>query len=69
MFKKKLLKLWDIFLIFWTLSKLLRLLLNVTEITTEHQKRLKIRTNSVESSFFSEGQEASAKAKNPPQEL
>ena len=37
--------------------KLLRLLLSVTEVTTEHQKWPNISTNSVKSSFFAQSGE------------
>ena len=51
-------------------SKLLRLLINITEITTEHQKWLKISTNSVKSSFFvRRAKKASSEGRSPPQEL
>ena len=60
----------DIFLFFFFFSKLLRLLLNVTEVTTEHQKWPKISTNSVKSSFIARrGKKASAEGRSPSQEL
>ena len=49
-------------------SKLLQLLLNLTEVTTEHQEFPKINTNSVKSSFFTEGEKMprpKAKAQSP----
>ena len=50
--------LWTYFILFYffgLFSKLLRLLLNVTEVTTEHQKWSKISTNSVKSFFCPKG--------------
>ena len=58
------------FLFFWFLSKLLRLLLNVTKVTTEHQKLPKLGQNSMKSSFFARrAKKASAEGPSPPQEL
>ena len=52
---------------FW---KLLRLLLKVTEVTTEHQKWPEISTNSIKIYFFTRmGKKASAKGQSPPQVL
>ena len=48
-------------------SKLLRLLINVTEVTTEHQKLLKIGTNRIKAFFLPEGQKSLGQS--PPQEL
>ena len=51
-------------------KKLLRLLLKVTEVTTEHQKWPKISTNIVKSPFFCpKGKKAPAEGQSPPQEL
>ena len=50
-------------------SKLLRVLLNVTEVTTEHQKWPKIGTHSVKAFFCPKGKKASAESQSPPQEL
>ena len=59
-----------IFSFFWFLSKLLRLLLNVTTVTTEHQKTPKLGQNSIKSPFFARrAKKASAKGWSPPQEL
>ena len=41
-----------IFIFFWFLSKLIRLLLNVTMVTTGHQKLPKMGQNSIKTSFF-----------------
>ena len=61
-------KLFSFFLGF--LSKLLRLLLNVTKVTTGHQKSPKMGQNSIISSFFARrAKKASAKGRSPPQEL
>ena len=58
---------WD-FLDF--LKKLLRLLLKVTEVTTEHQKWLKVSQYSIKSSFFARRtKKALAGGRSPPQEL
>ena len=56
---------------FWFLSKLLRLPLNVTTITTRHQKLPKMGQNSIKSSSFCpKGQKkTSAEGQSPPQEL
>ena len=54
------------FFIFLFCSKLLRLLINVTEVTTEHQKWLKISTNSVKSP---KGKKSLGLGRSPPQEL
>ena len=65
-----------VFLDFWTLfgffgffSKLLVLLLNVREVTTEHGKWPKISTNSVKSSFFAWRKKVLAEGRSPSQEL
>jgi hypothetical protein len=59
-----------IFNFFWFLSKLLRLLLNVTTVTTGHQKSPKMGQNSIKSSFFARrAKKASAEGRSPPQEL
>ena len=51
-------------------SKLLKLLLNVIEVTTEHQKWPLMSTNSVKSSFFPQRvKKASAESQSPLQEL
>ena len=51
------------------LSKLLRLLLKVTKVTTGHQKMPKIGQNSIISSFFAQrANKASAEGRSPPQE-
>ena len=58
------------FWIFGFFSKLLRLLLNVMEVSTEHQKWLKISTNSVKSSYFARSaKKPQPKGQSPPQEL
>ena len=55
---------------FLFLSKLLRLLLNVTTVTTGHQKSPKSGQNSKKSSFFARrAKKASAEGRSPPQEL
>ena len=49
---------------------LLRLLLKVTEVTTEHQKWPKVSQNSIKSSFFARrAKKAVAGGQSPPQEL
>ena len=49
---------------------MIRLLLNVTMVTTEHQKSSKMGQNSITSSFFAQRAKiASAKGRSPPQEL
>ena len=59
--------LWKLFDFF---KKLLRLLLNSIEVTTEHQKWPIISTNSVKSYFFAQrAKKASAKGQSPLQEL
>ena len=51
-------------------SKLIRLLLKITEVTTEHQKLPKISTNSKKTFFLHEWQKkVSAKGQSPAQEL
>ena len=51
-------------------SKLLRLLLKVTEVTTEHQKWPKISENSIKSPTFAQrAKKAPALGRSPPQEL
>ena len=51
-------------------SNLLRLLLKVTEVTTEHQKWPKVSQNSIKSSFFAQrAKKALAEGRRPPQEL
>ena len=58
------------FLIFGFFSKVLRLLLNVMEVTIEHQKCPKISTNRGKRSFFAgRAKKASDKGQSPPQEL
>ena len=48
---------WDFLFYFLDFfSKLLRLLLKVTEVTTEHQKWLKVSQNSLKNFFLPEGQ-------------
>ena len=58
------------FLVFWGfLSKLLRSLLNVIKVTTEHKKLPKMGQNSIISSFFDRrAKKAWAKGQSPPQE-
>ena len=56
--------------IFLFFSKLLTLLINFTEVTTEHQKWPKIITNSVKRRFFARRpKKASAEGLSSPQEL
>ena len=58
------------FCFFWFFSKLLRLLLNVTTVTTGHQKLPKIGQNSIKSSFFARrAKKASDECQSPPQDL
>ena len=57
----------DFFVVFfWLLSKLLRLLLNVTTVTTGHQKSPKMGKNSIKSFFFAQ---RAKKSLGPPLEL
>ena len=61
---------WDFFRFFGLFSRLLRLLLNVTKVTTEHRKWPKISTNSVKSFFLAQrAKKASAESQSSPQEL
>ena len=61
---------WILFLFFWFLSKLLRLLLNVSTVTTGHQKSPKMGQNSIKNFFFAQrAKKASANGRLPPQEL
>ena len=51
-------------------SKILRLLLKVTEVTTEHQRWPKVSKNSIKNPFFARrAKYASAGGRSPPQEL
>ena len=60
----------DFFSFFWFLSKVIWLLLNVTMVTTGHQKSPKMGQNSLRSSFFARrAKKASAEGQSPPQEL
>ena len=56
------------FSIFWILSKLIRLLRNLMEVTTEHQKWPKISTNSVKALLLPEGQKTLGNGRSPRQE-
>ena len=60
---------WILFGFFGFFSKLLGLLLNVREVTTEHGKWPKISTNSVKSSFFAWRKKVLAEGRSPSQEL
>ena len=56
--------------IFWNIFNLLRLLLNVTEVTTGHQKWPKMDQKSKISSFFAQrAKQASTEGQSLPQEL
>ena len=58
-----------IYEIFWVFFFNVRLL-NITEVTTEHQKWPKISTKSVESPFFApRAKKASVEDRSPPPEL
>ena len=64
----------EIFWIFWIQkkinSKLLRVLLKVTGVSTEHRKWPKISKNSIKSPLFARrAKKASAGGRSPPQEL
>ena len=60
----------DFFVLLGFLSKLLRLLLKVTKVTTGHQKLPKMGQNSIKRSFFDRrAKKSSAKGRSPPQEL
>ena len=57
---------WIFFVFFLFLSKLLRLLLNVTRVTTEHQKLSKQHKKLF---FCQKGKKALAEGRSPPEEL
>ena len=58
------------FLFFWFLSKLQRLLVNVTRVTTRHQKSPKMGKNSIKRSFFARrAKKVLAEGRSPPQDL
>ena len=59
---------WISFEFFGFFSKLLRLLINITKVTTDHQKWLKIGTNRIKASFFCPKGKKSL-GQSPPQEL
>ena len=62
LFFQKILDFFDFFLFF---SKLLRSLLNVTEVTIEHQKWPKISTNSMKSFFCLKGKKSLGRMPKP----
>ena len=58
------------FVLFGIFSKLLRILLKVSRVTTEHQKWPKMNQNSIKSSLFAQrAKKASAEGQSLPQEL
>ena len=61
---------WNVLDFLGFFSKLLMLLLKVTEVTTEHQKWPKVSQNSIKSPFFARrAKKTSAGGRSPPQEL